>query len=146
MNLHVQCPNCKQTNKNDSSNLCPQKCLTLTSSDCGCEYVLAYDEKGEFRIEGHDSNCNSKKDSVKPHRIFITKGSLSNPTEKSIKEELTELRIYKETQEKMLYNAKQENIALMDALMRNKDELEKLKKKLKNIKRISKILQSETSE
>ncbi|MFS8159023.1 MAG: hypothetical protein ACMG6E_02200, partial [Candidatus Roizmanbacteria bacterium] len=133
---------------------CLNKCNTLTSN-CGCEFVTAYYESGPFRIEGHDAMCGSvqKEEAVKPDKVFIVKNSSSAPAKKDLEDEVTELKALKEQNEQTIQALRLHNSTLMSELVNEREALrlqllesQKLKRKLKNIKRMTKLIQSEVSE
>lgn len=124
---------------------CDNNCGTTIYYPCKCE---VYRADGKI-VHGHNDVCGIDSDEEmrpkvsNPHKIFVTKGTKSSPTEKNVKEEFEELRADREA----LIAARRNIESLQLQLKEEKDERNKdqirirdLEAKLKNIKRSVKLL------
>lgn len=128
---------------------CDNDCGTNVYRPCGCE--IHHRDDGQS-VPGHNSKCGIESEAEmchKPqtsHKIFVTRGAKSSPSEKNVKEELEELRADREA----LVLARNEILSLKSSLReagehmaRDQIQINELKAKLKNIKRLLKLLEGQ---
>jgi len=123
---------------------CDNNCGTSIYYPCGCE---VYRVDGKV-FHGHNDVCGIESEEThpgtsNPHKIFVTKGTKSSPTEKNVKEELEELRVDREALVVARKNIESLQLQLKEEKdERNKDQIriQELETRLKNIRRSVKLL------